>query len=173
MDILVRALAKEVSSLTRDGVQLHFVGSRDGLSEKVRANLRVAEERTAGNSRLVLNICFNYGGRWDIAHAAARLAASNKPITEDSLSKALSLAHCGDPDLVIRTGGEQRLSNFLLWQVAYTEFYFTEHLWPDFDESALDAAFSEFATRERRFGKTPAQIAEISDGVSIQGFSPC
>jgi undecaprenyl diphosphate synthase len=158
MDILALALSREVPTLHRDGVRLRFVGSRDGLSARVKKGLEDAEAATAGNTVLLLNVCFNYGGRWDIASAAARLAASGTPITEVSLSDALSLAYCSDPDLVIRTGNEMRLSNFLLWQSAYSELYFSELLWPDFDEVALDAALSDYAARERRFGKTSDQL---------------
>ena len=159
MDMLVFALSREVSQLNEEGVQLRFVGSRESLSEKVKCCLRDAEELTASNSRIVLNVCFNYGGRWDIAHAAAHLAASNEPITEASLARSLSMSHCADPDLLIRTGGEKRLSNFLLWQAAYSELYFSKALWPDFDEVAFDEALREFCSRQRRFGKTPDQMA--------------
>ncbi len=162
MDILALALSREVPKLHRDGVRLRFVGSRDGLSARVKKGLEDAEAATADNTVLLLNVCFNYGGRWDIASAAARLAASGTPITEVSLSDALSLAYCSDPDLVIRTGNEMRLSNFLLWQSAYSELYFSELLWPDFDEVALDAALSDYAARERRFGKTSDQLAGSS-----------
>lgn len=158
MDILALALSREVGQLQRDGVRLHFVGAREGLSERVRKGLLEAEAVTAGNSTLTLNVCFNFGGRWDIATAAAHLAAEGTPITETSLSGAMSLSHCCDPDLIIRTGGEKRLSNFLLWQAAYSELYFSDLLWPDFDEAALDAALLEFASRERRFGKTSSQL---------------
>ena len=158
MDILVFALGREVSQLHQQGVQLRFVGSRDALSEKVRAGLHDAEALTATNTRIVLNVCFNYGGRWDVAQAAAYLAAAREPITEASLSRVLSLAHSPDPDLLIRTGGEKRLSNFLLWQAAYSELYFSEALWPDFDDVALDEALREYAHRQRRFGKTPDQV---------------
>jgi undecaprenyl diphosphate synthase len=109
---------------------------------------------------LVLNVCFNYGGRWDIVDAAQRLAAKGQPITEESLSAHTALAHVGDPDLVIRTGGERRISNFLLWQSAYSEFYFSDVLWPDFGAQALDEALSDFAQRERRFGKTSEQVEQ-------------
>lgn len=159
MDILAMAISREVPKLQRDGVRLRFVGARDGLSARVKKGLEEAEAATAGNSVLSLNVCFNYGGRWDIASAAARLAASGTPITEESLSQALSLSFCSDPDLLIRTGNEMRLSNFLLWQSAYTELYFSELLWPDFDEAALDAALVDYASRERRFGKTSDQLA--------------
>jgi undecaprenyl diphosphate synthase len=162
MDILALALSREVGQLQRDGVQLRFVGAREGLSARVRKGLLEAEAVTAGNSTLILNVCFNFGGRWDIATAAARLAAEGVPITESSLSGALSLSHCSDPDLVIRTGGEKRLSNFLLWQAAYSELYFSDLLWPDFDEIALDSALLEFASRERRFGKTSSQLVAES-----------
>ena len=107
---------------------------------------------------MVFNVCFNYGGRWDIVQAAAKLAAQGKPVTELELSRALALAHVPDPDLVIRTGGEQRVSNFLLWQAAYSEYYFSDKLWPAFDEVELDLAIKTYQQRERRFGKTPDQL---------------
>jgi undecaprenyl diphosphate synthase len=159
MELLVRALANEVPALQEKGVQLHFAGDRQRLSESMRSGLLAAEAATAGNTRLILNVCFNYGGRWDIAQAAQKLAASGQPITELSLDRALSLAHVPDPDLMIRTGGEIRISNFLLWQSAYTELHFTDKLWPEFDEAALDEAIAAFAGRERRFGQTSAQLA--------------
>ncbi len=160
MELLGMALAREVPQLRTEGVRVNFVGDRSGLSEKVQAGLVQAEASTAANTRLVFNICFNYGGRWDIADAAARLAAAGQPITPASLAGALSLAHVPDPDLIIRTGGEHRLSNFLLWQAAYAELYFTDTLWPDFGASELDAALAEYAGRERRFGKTSEQVAQ-------------
>jgi undecaprenyl diphosphate synthase len=162
MDILVMALSREVAQLQKEGVQLRFIGDRVALSERVRQGLHDAELVTSANTRLTLNVCFNFGGRWDIATAAQRLADQNIPITQDSLSGALALAHCCDPDLVIRTGGEKRISNFLLWQSAYSELYFSDLLWPDFDEVALDAAIADFSARERRFGKTSNQVAEKS-----------
>jgi len=159
MELMVLALGREVPRLLEDGVRLHFIGARDGLSERIAAGIAKAEAATAHNSRLVLNVCFNYGGRWDIANAAARLAQKGEPITEDSLNRALALAHVPDPDLFVRTGGEQRLSNFLLWQSAYSELFFSDRLWPDFDEAALDEAIAAYHGRERRFGKTSAQLA--------------
>jgi undecaprenyl diphosphate synthase len=158
MELLAVALTREVPQLQSEGVRIHFVGDRSTLSEKVRNGLAKAESRTVGNARLVLNICFNYGGRWDIAQAAARLAARGEAITELSLNRAMALAHVPDPDLVIRTGGETRISNFLLWQAAYSELYFTEKLWPEFDAAALDAAVADYARRERRFGRTSEQV---------------
>jgi undecaprenyl diphosphate synthase len=158
MELLALALGREVPQLKKDGVRLYFVGERAGLSQKVREGLAQAEAATAENTRLVLNVCFNYGGRWDIAQAAASLAARGEPITEASLHGAMGMSHVPDPDLVIRTGGEMRISNFLLWQSAYAEFVFSDRLWPDFDESALDEAIASFGSRERRFGKTSEQI---------------
>ena len=158
MQLLAMALAREVPQLRSDGVRLCFVGQRSGLSDKVRQGLEQAELATQGNARLVLNVCFNYGGRWDIAQAAASLAARGEPITESSLHSAMGLAHVPDPDLLIRTGGEMRMSNFLLWQAAYSELYFSDCLWPDFDAAALDEAIAAYARRERRFGKTSEQI---------------
>jgi len=160
MTLFAMALAREVPKLKADGVQLHFVGERGGLSPKVVAGIHSAEMATAANSRLILNICFNYGGRWDIVQAAAKLAAQGRQITETALGNALALAHVADPDLVIRTGGEKRISNFLLWQSAYSEFYFSDRLWPEFDEAELDLAIESFAQRERRFGRTSEQLVE-------------
>lgn len=158
MDLMVGALAREVPRLSADGVQLHFIGEKGGLSDKLTAGLNQAEALTAHNQRLVLNICFNYGGRWDIARAAATLVERGEPLTEHNLDRAMALAHVSDPDLFIRTGGEQRLSNFLLWQSAYAELFFSDRLWPEFDEAALDEAIVAFQRRERRFGKTSAQV---------------
>ena len=169
MELLALALAREVPRLHADGVRVHFVGEREGLSDKIRAGLAQAEAATAGNARLVLNICFNYGGRWDISQAAARLAERGEPITEAGLDRAMALAHVPDPDLLIRTGGEQRISNFLLWQAAYSELYFSDCLWPDFDDAALDAALAAFAQRERRFGKTSEQLASHNASAARTG----
>lgn len=158
MDILAMALTREVPQLQRDGVRLHFVGARDGLSERVKRGFIEAEALTAGNTTLVLNICFSYGARWDICNAVNRVIAAGQAVTDASIGANLATSHCGDPDLIIRTGGEHRLSNFLLWQAAYSELYFSELLWPDFDEQALDSALSDYASRERRFGLTSAQL---------------
>jgi undecaprenyl diphosphate synthase len=159
MELLAIALAREVPRLAADGVRLHFVGERAGLSEKVNAGLAKAEAATAQNSRLILNVCFNYGGRWDVAQAAAKLVARGEAVTEASLDRAMALSHVPDPDLLIRTGGEQRISNFLLWQAAYSELYFSDKLWPEFDEKALDEAIAAYQQRERRFGKTSEQLS--------------
>jgi undecaprenyl diphosphate synthase len=162
MELLVMALGREVPQLQGEGVRIRFVGDRTALSDKVRQGLAHAEALTAGNSRLVFNICFNYGGRWDIAQAAAGLAARGEAITEQGLDRAMALSHVPDPDLLIRTGGEMRISNFLLWQVAYAELYFTDALWPDVDDNVLGAALAEYARRERRYGLTSAQIKAAS-----------
>ena len=158
MELLAKALAREVLQLSKDGIQIHFIGERDSLSEGLKSGFRKAEEATAHNSRLIFNVCFNYGGRWDMAQAATKLVAKSIEITPANLNSELSLAHVADPDLIIRTGGEQRLSNFLLWQAAYSELYFSDKLWPDFDAAALDEAIDAFNQRERRFGKTSEQI---------------
>lgn len=158
MDLFAMALTREVNQLKADGVQLRFVGDRSGLSPRVLRSMEEGEVATANNTRLTLNACFNYGGRWDVAQAAQKVLDQALPITETNLDRAMSLAHVPDPDLVIRTGGEHRLSNFLLWQAAYSEFFFTDVLWPDFDEAALDLAIASFAQRERRFGMTSDQL---------------
>lgn len=158
MELLAGALGREVPSLARDGIRLFFVGERSSLSDKVQAGLAQAEAATAHNERMVLNVCFNYGGRWDIAQAAAKLVASGRVINEAAMGEAMALAHVPDPDLLIRTGGEMRISNFLLWQAAYSELFFSDKWWPEFDERALDDAIAEFNRRERRFGKTSEQV---------------
>ncbi len=164
MELLGKALTREVPELQRGGIRLHFVGDRQSLSEGMRRGLAQAEADTADNARMLLNVCFNYGGRWDIAQAAASVAASGEPITEATLGRAMALAHVPDPDLLIRTGGEQRISNFLLWQCAYSELYFSDRLWPDFDEAALDEALAAYAARERRFGQTSEQLMRAAGG---------
>lgn len=162
MELLAKALAREVAQLSKDGIQIHFIGERDSLSDSLKRGFEQAETATADNSKLIFNICFNYGGRWDIAQAASKLIAKNLSVTATNINLEMSMAHVADPDLVIRTGGEQRLSNFLLWQAAYSELYFSDILWPDFDALALDEAIDEFNQRERRFGKTSDQIQSKS-----------
>ncbi|MDD2925524.1 polyprenyl diphosphate synthase [Rhodoferax sp.] len=162
MDLFAMALSREVAQLKAEGVQLRFVGERQGLSARVLRGIEEAEAATASNDRLILNVCFNYGGRWDIVQAAQKLSAQGQLVTEENLNRAMALAHVPDPDLVIRTGGEQRISNFLLWQSAYSEFFFTDLLWPDFDEAALDQAITSYAGRERRFGLITEQLDPAS-----------
>jgi undecaprenyl diphosphate synthase len=162
MDLFALALGREVPQLKADGVQLRFIGERQGLSNRVLKGIEQAEAATAANQQLVLNVCFNYGGRWDIVQAAARVAAQGLAMTEQHLNQRMALAHVPDPDLVIRTGGEQRISNFLLWQSAYSEFFFSDKLWPDFDETELDLAIQTYALRDRRFGR----VSDLVDGAS-------
>lgn len=170
MDLMARALVRETAELQKNAVRLYIVGDRASLSPQMQAGLREAEAKTAAGDRLVFNVCFNYGGRWDIAQAAARVAASGQEVTEAALGGALALAHVRDPDLLIRTGGEQRISNFLLWQCAYSELYFSPTLWPDFDDAALDAALAAYAARERRFGQTSEQLVQRPQ---VQGAAAC
>jgi undecaprenyl diphosphate synthase len=167
MDLFAIALAREVPQLNADGVQLRFIGERQGLSARVLKGIEQAEAMTGSNTRLVLNVCFNYGGRWDIVQAAVKLAAQGIPPTELHLNQAMALAHVPDPDLVIRTGGEFRISNFLLWQSAYSEFVFVDTLWPDFDDDALGAAIASYAGRERRFGKTSDQLQLVNTATLV------
>jgi undecaprenyl diphosphate synthase len=144
---------------------MRVVGQVDSLEPDLRRLIREAEQRTAGNERLNLTVCASYGGRWDIVQAAAALArraAREGPagaIDEQQFAGELALAFAPDPDLLIRTGGERRISNFLLWQLAYTELYFTDVLWPDFDADQLEIAFGWFARRERRFGQVASKAA--------------
>lgn len=162
MTLFTKALVKESPTLAKAGVRMAFPGNRLALSATVREALERAERETAHLDALVLNICFNYGGRWDIVQAAQQLASRGLAITEASLSQALALAHVPDPDLLIRTGGEVRISNFLLWQAAYSEMFFSDRLWPDFDEAEYDRALATYAQRERRFGKTSEQVVGAS-----------
>ena len=162
LELLNVALRRELAALHERGIRVRFLGSRHGLDPDLCAVLRDAELATQANQAMVLNVCFNYGGRWDIVDAAARLAAAGTPITEASMNAALSLAPCPDPDLLIRTGDEYRLSNFLLWQCAYSELYFTPALWPDFDAAELDLALQAYASRERRFGRTRSSPPPVS-----------
>jgi undecaprenyl diphosphate synthase len=158
MELLALALTREVPLMNHHGVRLHFPGQKQGLSARITQALTAAEASTQTNQRMVLNVCFNYGGRWDIVDAAQRLADRGEPITQESMSAATALAHVGDPDLLIRTGGERRISNFLLWQCAYSELFFSDVLWPDFGPAALDEALLDFSQRERRFGLTSEQV---------------
>ncbi len=164
MGLFVDALDQEVDELHANGVRLRFIGDRQRLSVRLQSYLASAEARTAANERLSLNIAMSYGGRWDITGAVRQLAAQcaagglrAADITEEQVAQALALADLPDPDLFVRTGGERRISNFLLWNLAYTELYFTDCLWPDFDAAALDEALAFFEARERRFGRTPDQ----------------
>jgi len=167
MDLFLTALKSEVKKLNRNNVRLYVVGAREGFPEKLQRSIDQAERATAGNDGLKLVICANYGGRWDITQAARALAEAAaagrldpRRIDEAAVAERLALARFPEPDLFIRTGGEKRISNFLLWQLAYTELYFTDTLWPDFDVVAFDAALADYARRQRRFGRTGEQVAQ-------------
>lgn len=164
MSLLVVALSKHLLKLKTDGVQIRVVGDSDHVSDKVREALSNAEKATSDNKKLVLTVAFNYGGRWDIVQACKKAMAAGVPpeaLTEQVLSQYMAMAYAPDPDLFIRTGGEVRLSNFLLWQSAYAELYFTDCLWPDFDAAELDRALVEYALRERRFGGVNVDAVEV------------
>ena len=165
MSRFLQALDDEVADLHKNGIRLTFAGNLQQLSPALRERMEAARVLTAGNSKMTLVIAIAYGGRWDLASAARRLAERvvagelrPEDIDEAQLGEQLALAGLPDPDLLIRTGGEQRISNFLLWNLAYTELYFCDTLWPDFDESELDAAIAHFGRRQRRFGLVPEQV---------------
>jgi len=160
MELFFRALNRDVARLHENGVCIRFIGDISAFSSPIQAGMNRAMRQTRNNQRLLFNVAVNYGGRWDIAQAARALARqvseghlSPEDISEDTLAGHLSLADISEPDLFIRTGGDFRISNFLLWQLAYTELYFTPVLWPDFDAGHLEEALEEFAGRERRFGR--------------------
>jgi undecaprenyl diphosphate synthase len=164
MSLFVEALDSEVEDLHANGVRLAFIGDRQGFPVRLQTRMASAEERTAGNVALRLQVAVGYGGRWDIVNAAQRLAmqctgGALRPadITIENFTSALQLAGLPDPDLFIRSGGEKRISNFLLWNLAYTELYFCDELWPDFDAAGFQAALDFFAARQRRYGLTAAQ----------------
>ncbi|MGH8426478.1 MAG: polyprenyl diphosphate synthase [Gammaproteobacteria bacterium] len=163
MALFLQALRREVAELNDNNVRLDFIGAREQLSLRLQTAMREAEITTAGNDGLEVHVAVSYGGRWDIVAAARKLAAeaaagrlAPEAIDEEILRENMALATVPDPDLFIRTGGEYRISNFLLWNLAYTEFYFTETLWPDFDAATLDEALADYARRQRRFGRVAA-----------------
>lgn len=165
MNRFLEALDDEVDELHGNGIRLRFVGELDQLSTALRDRMDRAMQLTGGNTRMTLVVAVAYGGRWDIAMAARELArrcvaGKMQPddIDEASMGSCMALAGLPDPDLLIRTGGEQRISNFLLWNLAYTEFYFCDTLWPDFGDDELDAAIDHFGRRQRRFGLAPGQL---------------
>jgi undecaprenyl diphosphate synthase len=170
MKLFLDALEREVADLHENQVRLRFIGDRDLLGAELARRMQSAEQLTAQNAGLKLNVAMAYGGRWDIAQACRSLAADAAAgtvaagdIDEALVAERLALAGVPDPDLLIRTGGEQRISNFLLWNLAYTELYFSDVLWPEFSAGHLDAAFEFFAQRERRFGKTSEQLSANAD----------
>jgi undecaprenyl diphosphate synthase len=167
MGLVLVAVTKYLGKLARDGVKIVIVGDRNAVSDRLRAAWTEAEQTTAHNTRITLSVAFNYGGRWDVVQACRHAVADGlqpDQITESTLSGYMAMRHAPDPDLFIRTGGEVRISNFLLWQVAYSELVFTDCLWPDFDVHALDAALAAYAARERRFGAVSPASAEMPAG---------
>jgi len=161
MQLFLKALEQEVDKLHGNGIRFRVIGDLSAFDPVIVEHIRRAEALTAANDRLVLTVAANYGGRWDILQAANRCREENPgaEITEERLSRHLCLSDAPEPDLFIRTGGEERISNFLLWHLAYTELYFTPVLWPDFDERSLDEAIASYRSRERRFGRTSEQLA--------------
>lgn len=163
MQLFVKALQQEVVKLNRNGVRLRIIGDIGRFDPKLQGLIREAEAQTVANEKLNLTIAANYGGRWDIMQAVNSMLAAHPEKREGwrecDLEPHLSMSFAPEPDLFIRTGGEERISNFLLWQLAYTEFYFTDTLWPEFDTAAFDGAIASYRQRERRFGRTSEQVA--------------
>lgn len=165
MDLFMRALDKEAKELNENGVRVRFIGELSAFNPALQESIRKTIELTRENQRMTLNVAVNYGGMWDITQAVQALAQAcedgimhARDIDETAVARHLMLADSPPPDLFIRTGGEMRISNFLLWQIAYTEFHFSPELWPDFSPECLDAAIADFASRERRFGRTGNQV---------------
>ena len=167
MQLFVRALQKEVAKLHLNGVRLKIVGDLSRFDPHLQSLIRASEAKTSANERLTLTIAANYGGRWDILQAVNRMTIGQPEKqgqwSEADLAPYLAMSYAPEPDLFIRTGGEERISNFLLWQLAYSEFYFTDTLWPEFDRAAFDTAIASYQQRERRFGRTSEQLLEIPD----------
>lgn len=162
MGLFVKTLEREVERFHANGIRFKVAGDISLFDQKLQSMIRRSERRTEANTRLTFTICANYGGRWDIMQATNKMVAlqpGKKDFVEQDLTPHLSMADALEPDLFIRTGGEQRISNFLLWQLAYTELYFTDTYWPDFDAVALDEAIASYQKRERRFGRTSEQVA--------------
>jgi undecaprenyl diphosphate synthase len=165
MNLVFVAVSKYLARMAERGVRIRIIGDRAAVSDQVRAAWDLAEQRTAHNRGLTVTVAFNYGGRWDIVQAARRAMTAGvtaEQLDEACLSSHMSMADAPDPDFFIRTGGEVRISNFLLWQLAYAECYFTDCLWPDFDEAALDAALADYARRDRRFGGVKHDVPALA-----------
>ena len=163
MSLFLKALQKEVNKLNENNIKLNIIGDKSAFPEDIQRYIAESESLTSHNTGLQLNIAANYGGRWDIINAVKKWQHANpelsfEALSEDAISQNLCLSELPEPDLLIRTGGESRVSNFLIWQMAYTEYYFTDTLWPDFDSHALFEAIQSFQNRERRFGKTSEQV---------------
>jgi undecaprenyl diphosphate synthase len=171
MDLFLRSLRENINELHEKNIRIRFIGDRSAFSSALQDQIGRSEDLTAGNSHMTLNIAANYGGQWDISQSVTRLALmtaedqmDNSSVSSDDIAANLTLADTPDPDLFIRTGGERRISNFLLWQLAYTELYFTDVLWPDFDEGEMQIALDDYQGRQRRWGKT---------GEQLEGLVPC
>jgi len=168
LHLFMTALEREVSKMHANSIRLKVVGDLSRFDAKLRQLIVNAERRTANNTRLTVTVCANYGGRWDIMQAVRKMieeCPGNSEFDEEQLASRLAMAYAPEPDLFIRTGGEERISNFLLWQLAYTELYFVETWWPDFDAAALNLAISSYQQRERRFGRTSEQVTEQKKAV--------
>jgi undecaprenyl diphosphate synthase len=166
MGLVLVAVSKYLTKLAGEGVRIRIVGDRSAVSDMVREAGNQAETATAHNTRITLSVAFNYGGRWDVVQACRHAIAdgmSPEQVDEAALSRYMAMSYAPDPDLFIRTGGEMRISNFLLWQVAYAELYFTPCLWPEFGAEELDAALAAYARRDRRFGGVKVDAAVVSD----------
>ena len=166
MRLFVTALEREVAKMHANNIRLKVVGDLSRFDAKLQEMIAGAERKTANNTRLTVTICANYGGRWDVMQAIGKMVQEHpgaSDFSEEQLSPHLALAYAPEPDLFIRTGGEQRISNFLLWQLAYTEFFFCDTFWPDFDGAALDHAIASYQQRERRFGRTSAQVLKSGE----------
>jgi undecaprenyl diphosphate synthase len=167
MNLFVAALNEEVTRLHKNGIRLKVIGDLSRFESRLRTLIEEGERKTEANGRLTLTVAANYGGRWDILQAGNRLAQAQPEKsgqwTEADLTPYLAMAYAPEPDLFIRTGGEQRVSNFMIWQLAYTEFYFTDCLWPEFSAETLDAAIASYQKRERRFGRTSEQLHTSTD----------
>lgn len=162
MQLFMKVLANEVEEMHQKGIRLKLVGDRSRFQPELVKLIEASESKTVANTRLTLTIAANYGGKWDVLQAVQRIAKEHpealETLEEPLLKQYLALAYAPDPDLFIRTGGEHRISNFLLWQTAYSELYFSDELWPDFDRASLERALENFAGRERRFGQTSEQV---------------
>lgn len=177
MQLFLRALEEEIAELHEKGIRFRVIGDISRFDAKIVQLIRRSEALTAGNTVLTLTIAANYGGRWDILQATEKMLAAHPDkrsgFSEDDLASHLALNFGPEPDLFIRTGGEQRISNFLLWQLAYCELYFTETLWPEFDAAALDEALSSYRRRERRFGRTSEQLQKGTEVSKPYSMSSC
>ncbi|PXW98650.1 undecaprenyl pyrophosphate synthetase [Sphaerotilus hippei] len=170
MNLVLMAVSRYLARMAQDGVRIRIVGDRAMVSDKVRAAWDEAETLTRDNRRITVSVAFNYGGRWDIVQACQQAMRDGLPpeqLDEQRLASYMSMAYAPDPDLFIRTGGEVRISNFLLWQSAYSELVFTDCLWPDFDDKALDAAFADYGRRDRRFGRVKTDVGPAGQAVTV------